>query len=137
MIKNLYEKSEIWFAVAWILGYCILASIGDNLSMSIGITKSVTLPILIILSVVLYLFVKKNGLSEKYGLCKPNIPASKMLFYFPILLLLTVNLWYGAELLENILQVLYAVAIGFMLVMIFYKTKSMIVCIAMHSILIL
>ena len=40
----------------------------------------------------------------------------------------------GAELLENILQVLYAIAIGFMLVMIFYKTKSMIVCIAMHSI---
>ena len=38
------------------------------------------------------------------------------------------------ELLENILQVLYAIAIGFMLVMIFYKTKSMIVCIAMHSI---
>ena len=39
----------------------------------------------------------------------------------------------GAELLPNILQVLYAIAIGFMLVMIFYKTKSMLVCIAMHS----
>ena len=161
--------------------------------------KSVTLPILIVLSVVLYLFVKKNGLSEKYGLCKPSIPATKMLFYIPIFLLLSVNLWYGAvlnatlletvlyvlcmicvgfleemifrgllfkamikdgvksaiivssvtfgighivnlvngsgaELLENILQVLYAVAAGFMFVMIFYKTKSMIVCIAMHSI---
>ena len=34
----------------------------------------------------------------------------------------------------NSYAVLYAVAIGFMLVMIFYKTKSMIVCIAMHSI---
>ena len=199
MIKKLYEKSEIWFAVAWIIGYCVLASIGDNMSMSIGIMKSVTLPILIVLSTVLYLFVKKNGLSEKYGLCKSNIPASKMLFYVPILMLFTVNLWYGAvlnitplesvlyvfsmlcvgfleemifrgllfkamikdgvksaiivssitfgighmvnlingsgvELLPNILQVLYAIAIGFMLVMIFYKTKSMLPCIAMHSI---
>ena len=199
MIKKLYEKSEIWFAVAWIIGYCVLASIGDNVSMSIGVMKSVTLPILIILSIVLYLFVKKNGLSEKYGLCKSNIPASKMLFYVPILMLFTVNLWYGAvlnitplesvlyvfsmlcvgfleemifrgflfkamikdgvnsaiivssvtfgighmvnlingsgvELLPNILQVLYAIAIGFMLVMIFYKTKSMLPCIVMHSI---
>ena len=199
MIKKMYEKSEIWFAVAWIIAYCVLASIGDNVSMDIGVMKSITLPILIVLSVVLYLFVKKNGLSEKYGLCKSSIPASKMLFYFPILLLFTVSIWYGAvlnttlletglyilsmifvgfleemifrgllfkamindgvksaiivssvtfgighivnlvngsgaELLPNILQVLYAIAIGFMLVMIFYKTKSMIVCIVMHSI---
>ena len=77
MIKKLYEKSEIWFAVAWIIAYCVLSSIGDNMSMSIGVMKSVTLPILIVLSVVLYLFVKKNGLSEKYGLCKSSIPASK------------------------------------------------------------
>ena len=199
MIKKLYEKSEIWFAVAWIIGYCVLASIGDNISMSIGVMKSVTLPILIILSIILYFFVKKNGLSKKYGLCKSNIPASKMLFYVPILMLFTVNLWYGAvlnitplesvlyvfsmlcvgfleemifrgflfkamikdgvnsaiivssvtfgighivnlingsgvELLPNILQVLYAIAIGFMLVMIFHKTKSMLPCIVMHSI---
>ena len=40
----------------------------------------------------------------------------------------------GAELLPNILQVIYAVAIGFMFVMIYYKTKSIIVCIAVHSI---
>ena len=40
----------------------------------------------------------------------------------------------GAELLSNVLQILYAVAIGFMLVMIFYKTKSLLVCITMHSI---
>ena len=61
MIKKLYEKSEIWFAVAWIIGYCVLASIGDNMSMSIGIMKSVTLPILIVLSTVLYLFVLLSG----------------------------------------------------------------------------
>ena len=100
---------------------------------------------------VLYIFVKKNGLSEKYGLCKSSIPASKMLFKamindgvksaiivssvtFGIGHIVNLINGSGAELLENILQVLYAVAIGFILVMIFYKTKSMIVCIAMHSI---
>lgn len=199
MIKKLYEKSEIWFAVAWIIVYCVLKSVGDSFSASVGIGDSCTVPVLLVLSVVLYLFVKNNSLSEKYGLCKPQVPASKMLFYIPILIFLTGNLWYGvvlnvspletilyiltmfcvgfleemifrgflfkamvkdgiksavivssvtfgighivnlingsgAELLPNILQVIYAIAIGFMFVMIYYKTKSMIICIAAHSI---
>ena len=198
MIKKLYEKSEIWFAVAWIIAYCVLTSIGDNMSASVGVLKIITLPILIVLTVILYLFVKKNGLSEKYGLCKPQISASKMLFYIPLIVLLTANLWNGvkmntspletllyvlsmlcvgfleemifrgflfnaivkdgvksaiiissvtfgmghivnllngsgAELLPNLLQVMYAVAIGFAFVMIYYKTKSLLPCIVTHS----
>ena len=198
-MKALYYKSEIWFAVAWIIAYCVLASIGDNLSADIGVQKIITLPILILLSAILYLFVRNNQLSEKYGLCKSKIPASKMLFYMPLLALLTVNLWYGffvnvsvsetvlymlsmicvgfleelifrgflfcamaengvkpavivssvtfgighivnlfngsgAELLPNLLQVAYAMAAGFLFVMIFYKTKSLIPCIITHGI---
>lgn len=198
-MKKLFEKSEIWFAVAWIIAYVVLASTGDNISADIGVLKSVTVPILIVLSVILFLFVKRNGLSEKYGLCKSKIPASKMLFYIPLVILLTVNLWYGAamnvspletvfyiismlcvgfleemifrgllfnamakdgiksaiivssvtfgighivnlvngssaELLPNILQVIYAIAIGFAFVMIYYKTKSLVICIITHGI---
>ena len=156
MIKNLYEKSEIWFAVAWIIAYVVLASTGDNISADIGILKIVTLPILIILSVILFLFVKRNGLSEKYGLCKSEIPASKMLFYIPLVILLTANLWYGVtmnvSLLESVLYILSmlfvgfleemifrgflfnAMAIGFAFVMIYYKTKSLVPCILTYSI---
>lgn len=198
MLKKLYLKSELWFALAWIIAYCVLASVGDNLSSSIGILKVVTLPILIALSVILYLFLKKNGLGEKYGLCKPQMSASKMLYYIPLIVLLTANFWFGfklnaspvetvlyilsmlcvgfleemifrgflfnamakngvksaiivssltfgighiinlingsgAELLPNILQVIYAVAVGFAFMMIYYKTKSLLVCIATHS----
>lgn len=198
-MKALYRKSELWFALAWIIAYCVLASIGDNLSAAIGIEKSITLPILIVLSAVAYLFVKKNHLLSKYGLCKPAIPASKVLFYVPFIALLTVNLWYGfsmnlspletvfyilsmfcvgfleelifrgflfcamakddlksavivssvtfgighivnlvngsgAELLPNLLQVIYAIAIGFAFVMIFYKTKSIHPCIVIHGV---
>ena len=198
MMKKVYEKSELWFALAWIIAYCVLASVGDNLSSNIGILKAVTLPILIALSVILYLFVKKNGLGEKYGLCKPQGSSSKMLYYIPLIILLTANFWFGfklnaspletvlyvlsmlcvgfleemifrgflfhamaksgvksaivvssvtfgighiinlmngsgAELLPNLLQVVYAVAVGFAFVMIYYKTKSLLVCIATHS----
>ena len=198
-MKKLYEKSEIWFAVAWIIGYVVLASTGDNISADLGIGKLVTFPILVALSVILYFFVKKNGLTEKYGLCRPRLPAAKMLYYVPLLVLLTANLWYGvamnlspletvlyvlsmfcvgfleelifrgllfqamakdgvrsaiivssvtfgighivnlvngsgADLLSNLLQVVYAIAIGFAFVMIYYRTKSLLPCILTHSI---
>jgi len=199
MLKKLYEKSEIVFAVAWIIAYVVLASTGDNISVALGIPKIVTLPVLIAMSVILYFFVKKNGLTEKYGLCKSRLPAAKMLFYIPLMLLLTVNLWYGvrlnqslpetllyvlsmfcvgfleemifrgllframakddvksaimvssitfgighivnlingsgAQLLPNLLQVMYAVAIGFAFVLIYCKTGSLVICITIHSV---
>ena len=198
MLKKLYGKSEIWFAVAWIIGYVVLASTGDNVSVDLGIDKIVTLPILIALSAILYFFVRRHGLTEKYGLCKPRLPAAKMLYYIPLLVLLTANLWYGAamnqslletvlyilsmfcvgfleemifrgllfqamapngvrsaiivssltfgighivnlvngsgaELLPNLLQVMYAVAAGFAFVMIYRKTGSLVICILTHS----
>ena len=40
----------------------------------------------------------------------------------------------GAELLPNILQVVYATAAGFMFVMIYYKTESLLVCIGAHGV---
>ena len=41
----------------------------------------------------------------------------------------------GAGLLPTMLQVVYAIAIGFAFVMIYYKTKSLLPCILTHSIL--
>jgi membrane protease YdiL (CAAX protease family) len=199
MLKKLYEKSELWFALAWIIAYVVLASTGDNISADLGIDKIVTLPILVAMSGVLYFFVRKNGLTEKYGLCRPKLPAPKMLYYIPLLVLLTANLWYGAQMnqsvletvlyilamfcvgfleelifrgllfkamekngvrsaiivssvtfgighivnlfngsgaewLPNLLQVVYAIAIGFAFVLIYCKTGSLLPCILIHSV---
>jgi membrane protease YdiL (CAAX protease family) len=185
--------------VAWIIAYVVLASTGDNISAVFGIDKIVTLPILIAMSAILYSFVWKNDLAEKYGLCKPQLPAAKMLYYIPLLVLLTANLWYGvalnrspletvlyilsmfcvgfleelifrgllfqamardgvksaiivssvtfgighivnlingsgAELFPNLLQVIYAMAIGIAFVMIYCRTRSLMPCILVHSI---
>lgn len=199
MLKKLYDKSEIWFAVGCIIAYVVLASIGDSLSASIGIMKSITVPILVVLSVVIFLFIKNNQMMKMYGLCKSELSASKMLYYIPVFVMLTVNLWFGAawnvspletvlyivsmicvgfleeiifrgflfnamlkdgeksaiivssvtfgighivnlvngsgaELLPNLLQVCYAITVGFMFVMIYYKTKSLWICIIAHAI---
>ena len=199
MINKLYQKSELCFSIIWIITYVVFASIGDNISTSIGILKIITLPILLVISIGLFIFITKNKLSKKYGLCKPEIPSSKMLYYIPLLILLTVNLWYGvsfnftlietilyissmicvgfieeiifrgllfnaiakdsikmaiiissitfgighivnlingsnAQILETLLQVIYAIVTGFTFVMIYYKTKSLLPCIFTHCI---
>ena len=199
MIREFYDKNELGFSIIWIIAYCILASIGDNISDELGIAKVITLPILLVLTVILFLFIKRNNLTEKYGFCKADIAASKMLFYIPVIILLTANMWYGfrvnmslletilyilsmlcvgfleelifrgllfnamlkngknsaiivssvtfgvghiinlingsgAELLPNLLQVVYAIAVGFMFMMIYYRTKSLLPCIITHGV---
>ncbi len=199
MIREFYDKSELGFSIIWIIAYCILASIGDNISDELGISKIITLPILLVLSLILFLFIKRNNSTEKYGFCKAGIAASKMLFYIPVIILLTANMWHGfrvnmslletilyilsmlcvgfleelifrgllfnamlkngknsaiivssvtfgvghiinlingsgAELLPNLLQVVYAIAVGFMFMMIYYRTKSLLPCIITHGV---
>ena len=199
MIREFYDKNELGFSIIWIIAYCILASIGDNISDELGIAKVITLPILLVLTVILFLFIKRNNLTEKYGFCKADVAASKMLFYIPVIILLTANMWYGfrvnmslletilyilsmfcvgfleelifrgllfnamlkngknsaiivssvtfgvghiinlingsgAELLPNLLQVVYAIAVGFMFMMIYYRTKSLLPCIITHGV---
>lgn len=199
MLKKLYEKNEILFAVLWIAAYCLLMSLGDALSAVLGLEKSVTLAVGLILCTVLLLFLKKNGLLQAYGFHRPKVPARRVLFYIPVFLMLTANLWYGftwnygaaetalyilsmfcvgfleevifrgllfkamskdnlksavivssvtfgighiinlingagAELLPNLLQVVYATAAGFMFVMLYLKTGSILGCIGAHGV---
>jgi membrane protease YdiL (CAAX protease family) len=162
------------------------------------VEKAVTLPIGILLSAILLLFLKKNRLFEAYGICASKATARSMLYYLPVLVMLTANLWYGvtmnyglaetlfyilsmfcvgfleevifrgllfnamredsykvavivssltfgighiinlfngsgAELIPNLLQVVYATAAGFMFVMIYCKTESLMGCILIHG----
>ncbi len=118
ILKKLYDKSKIWFAVAWIIAYCVLMSVGDGLSSRIGIDKSATLAIGILLSAILLLFLKKNRLFSDYGLCAPNTSVKSMLFYIPILIMLSANFWHGATLnfgvLETALYILSMLCVGFL-----------------------
>ena len=199
MLKKLYDKSKIWFAVTFIAAYCILMSVGDALSDKIGLEKSVTLVISVALSALLIFFLAKNRLFAEYGLCRPEKSAKQLLFYIPVFIMLTANLWFGvsarygftetvlyiltmlfvglleelifrgllfgamrqsslkaavivssitfgighiinlingsgAGLLPSLLQVVYATAAGFMFVMLYLRSKSLIACILAHGI---
>ena len=58
-MTKLYNKNKLIFALVWIGIYVVLASVADSLSESIGIAKIITAPLLIVMSVILLLCVKK------------------------------------------------------------------------------
>lgn len=65
----------------------------------------------------LYLFLRKNNLTETYGLCRSRVPAKKLLFYVPLAAIASVNLWFGAawndSLTESVLYALSMLCVGF------------------------
>lgn len=95
-MRKLYEKSELTFALACIVVYCILQSLANPLNKIIGIEYSASAVLCIIQAAVILKFVQSSGLLEQYGLCKTTIPARQFLYYIPLLVLSTRNLWHGA-----------------------------------------
>jgi len=190
---KLYEKNELLFAIFWIVLYTVsmgaLRNLGDDSPyMMLG---------LIVISALMLLFVWKNGLLEKYGLSAWAKNNRSMLWFFPLWIIASLNLWGGAaakypmpgqiyaivsmalvgfaeelifrgflfkamlkggsvktavavssitfgighilnlftghEFVETLVQVVFAVAFGFIVTMAFYKSGSLLPCILSHS----
>lgn len=197
-MKKLYEKSELTFAIVWIVVYCVLQSVANPLNKVIGIEYAASAAFCILQTIVLLIFILKNKLQKRYGLCKPLVPACRFLYYVPLVVLASGNLWNGIALnyspaamvcrivcmlcvgfleevifrgllfesiakdnvksaviissvtfgighiinlfngsgmdpLNNLCQIVSAIAVGFMLVTIFYRGGSLLPCILVHS----
>lgn len=116
-MRKLYEKSELTFAIVCIVVYSILQSLANPLNEVIGVESSANAIFNILLSVVLFCFIKKNGLIGKYGLCKTSIPARRFLYYMPLFILATSNLWNGIAvnfpLMGIVCYISYMLCVGF------------------------
>lgn len=199
-MKKLYEKSELWFALVWILLYVILSGVADGMSDAAGVPKLLTFLLHLAISAVALVWLRKNGLLGRYGLCRPRGRAAHYLFYLPLVLIVSCNLWFGvqmnmpvgetllyvgsmicvgfleelifrgflframeksgvrsamvvssvtfgighivnlingsgADLVQTLCQICYAVAIGFLFVVIFHRGGSLVPCILAHSIM--
>jgi len=97
-MKKLYQKDEVWFAVLWIGLYVVGFSLGDGLSEKLGMPKLLTCAVGLVLSAVLFRFVKQNGLMGYYGLCRPKGERKRTLLYIPLIAISSVNLWSGVAL---------------------------------------
>ena len=193
-MKKFYEKSEIWFAVAWIIVYVVVMG---NLRNQFGDGSLYSMLAALAIAVALTVFIIKNKLTEKFGLIL-WMDSKKYLYFIPFILLCSVNLWFGVSLhysigqqivavmtmalaayveelifrgllfraiekdsakqavvisavtfgaghivnlltgqgsLDTVFQMGYAIAIGFAFVMVFYKSGSLVPCVATHAII--
>jgi membrane protease YdiL (CAAX protease family) len=117
-MKKLYEKNELHFSFLWIGIYVVLFSIADNISKSLGTEKLITVPLCIVMSLLLWRWIKKNGATDKYGLCGFKDNVRQYLYFLPLILISTTNLWGGFALklspLETALYMTSMLCVGFL-----------------------
>ena len=196
-MKKLYEKNELTFALVWIAVYVAGTSLAEALSETAGTYKLFSAVFHIALTAGLFLWVRRNGLAEKYGLFLPRYRLARAWFFIPLALVclykvvfspalrfsatesihfvvsmlcvgfleelifrgflfraiekenLTraiiissvtfgighiVNLLNGQDLAETASQIIFAVFVGFALVILFHKGKSLVPCIVFHGV---
>ena len=92
-MKKFYEKNELTFAILCIVAYVVifgnLRKLGDDSPYCAFAMAAMAL--------LLYLFVKSNGLMEKYGLDRWVSDSKRLLFMLPMWILATGNLWGGVN----------------------------------------
>lgn len=91
-MKKLYEKSELWFAILWIIVYCVVCG---TVRGNFGDESPIMTAVLVVFAVGIFVFVKRNRLEERYGLCKWQGRAADYWFFIPLFILMTGNLWCG------------------------------------------
>lgn len=117
-MKKLYEKNKLTFALVWIAVYCVLQSLANPLNEMIGIANAASAAFCVLQAIVLFAFIRKNGLQKRYGLCGSSVPARRFLYYVPLLVLASGNLWNGIavnySLAETICRVVCMLCVGFL-----------------------
>jgi len=117
-MKKLYEKNELTFAIVCIAAYCVLQSLANPLNQVIGIEYAASAAFCVLQTVVLFAFIRKNNLQKRYGLCKSPIPACRFLYYLPLLILASGNLWNGVAvnytLAETACRIVCMLCVGFL-----------------------
>jgi len=115
-MRRLYEKNELLFAILWIVIYVLSMSIADGLSQNVGVEKSITVVVSLILSIFLLVWIKKSGLSGKYGLVKGKFPPKTYLYFLPLVIIVSVNFWGGINvhlgLVESVFYVISMLCVG-------------------------
>ncbi len=119
-MRKLYEKKEILFAVLWIVAYCVILGTIRGI---FGDESIAMLAALLVFTAGIIAFVKANHLEEKYGLAARPKNTKKYLFFIPMWILATGNIWGGFTVSYEGAGVLFAtlsmILVGFVEEMIF------------------
>ena len=119
-MRKFYEKKEVLFAVLWIVAYCVVMA---PIKGQFGYGSIWWLLAMIVFAAGITAFVRSSHLEEKYGLTGFPKDMKKYLFFIPMFVLATGNLWDGFSLsykgAELIIATLSMILVGFVEEMIF------------------
>lgn len=114
---HLYKKNRLNFSLAWIISYVVLTIAADSFSDLLGFIKVITAPTHIFFALLLFCWIRKYDLSEEYGLCSIKGNWNNHLYFIPLLLIITTNLWNGFTINvsagETVLHILSMLCVGF------------------------
>lgn len=96
-MKKLYHQNELLFSFLWILFLAAGSGLAESLREKPGILPAPAV-FHLLLSLFLLLWIRRNGLAEKYGLCLPRSPLSRTGFFLPLLPVLCLQLCFGVSL---------------------------------------
>lgn len=87
-MEKIMEKNAVRHAVIWIVIYVLMVNLGEIISERVGILNSATSLILVLFSLLLLKYLKKNNWIEKFGLRKiTKSDLQKTLLYIPLAVL--------------------------------------------------
>ena len=85
-MNKLYAKSELLFAIMWIVVYIVGTVILNDIASILKITNFFTPLFYILLCGILVVWIFKNKLNTKFGLCKSPFSAKYFLFFMPLVI---------------------------------------------------
>jgi membrane protease YdiL (CAAX protease family) len=95
-MKKLQENKPIWHAIIWIMAYVVIVNIGDNISGILGMDNVATVILLIVFSLLLLMYLKKNNWFALYGFNKmKKSELTKTLFYIPLIITIPLHYFRG------------------------------------------
>ncbi|MBE6639722.1 MAG: CPBP family intramembrane metalloprotease [Ruminococcaceae bacterium] len=104
-MKRLYQKSEISFALVWIGLYVVVMNIAlqfcggfDDLADKTVPQMLIPVICILILAIASTVWILRNGLTEKFGLCKFKGNAQTFLWFLPLVIMSCINLKNGLTL---------------------------------------
>ena len=104
-MKKLYQKSELTFALMWIGLYVVVMNIAlqfcggfDNLPSKTVPQMLVPVICITVLAVASTMWILRNGLAEKFGLCRFKASVKVFLWFIPLVMMSCTNLKNGAAL---------------------------------------
>ncbi|WP_051067182.1 hypothetical protein [Alloscardovia criceti] len=97
MLKKLYDKNELHFALVWIIVYCVAESLAFDVNASLGVEYLANAIVGLVLTGIALVFLIRHRLTQRFGLTSSTFGARRFLWYIPLIVIASGNLWNGLE----------------------------------------